>query len=50
MVVDIDCAVGARPCLTASHNHGFTIDEAEVIYWGLCPKCKPRNNKKSPKN
>jgi len=36
---DVDCAVGAAPCLTASGDHGFTIDEAEVIYWGLCPDC-----------
>jgi Fe2+ or Zn2+ uptake regulation protein len=38
--VDIDCAVGSRPCLEASHDHGFTIDEAEVIYWGSCPDCQ----------
>lgn len=36
---DVDCAVGAAPCLTASGDHGFTIDEAEVIYWGRCPSC-----------
>jgi len=36
---DIDCAVGEVPCLTASEDHGFQIDEAEVIYWGLCPAC-----------
>ncbi len=45
-VIDIDCAVGARPCLTANDNHGFVIDEAEVIYWGICPKCRPRRSKK----
>lgn len=45
-VIDIDCAVGARPCLTANDNHGFVIDEAEVIYWGTCPKCRPRRSKK----
>ncbi|WP_046734504.1 Fur family transcriptional regulator [Streptomyces humi] len=38
-VVDVDCAVGDAPCLTASDDHGFAIDEAEVIYWGLCPAC-----------
>ncbi|MPZ82278.1 MAG: transcriptional repressor [Actinophytocola sp.] len=38
-VADVDCAVGATPCLTASDAHGFVIDEAEVIYWGLCPGC-----------
>ncbi|GIH25206.1 transcriptional repressor [Acrocarpospora phusangensis] len=39
VVGDIDCAVGETPCLTASDAHGFVIDEAEVIYWGLCPDC-----------
>lgn len=39
VVADVDCAVGEAPCLTASDDHGFTIDEAEVIYWGLCPDC-----------
>ncbi|MEU3296258.1 Fur family transcriptional regulator [Streptomyces longwoodensis] len=38
-VADVDCAVGDAPCLTASDDHGFSIDEAEVIYWGLCPDC-----------
>ncbi len=38
-IADVDCAVGTTPCLTASDDHGFTIDEAEVIYWGLCPGC-----------
>ncbi|MEU2422155.1 Fur family transcriptional regulator [Streptomyces sp. NPDC007851] len=38
-VVDVDCAVGDAPCLTASDDHGFAIDEAEVIYWGVCPAC-----------
>ena len=37
---DIDCAVGAVPCLTADDDHGFEIDEAEVIYWGHCPSCR----------
>ena len=39
VVADVDCAVGEAPCLTASDDHGFSIDEAEVIYWGLCPGC-----------
>jgi len=39
---DVDCAVHAAPCLTASDDHGFEIDEAEVIYWGRCPDCAPR--------
>ncbi|HKN98640.1 MAG TPA: Fur family transcriptional regulator [Pseudonocardiaceae bacterium] len=38
-IADADCAVGSAPCLTASDDHGFVIDEAEVIYWGLCPDC-----------
>ena len=38
-VADVDCAVGITPCLTASDDHGFAIDEAEVTYWGLCLGC-----------
>jgi Fur family ferric uptake transcriptional regulator len=38
-IADVDCAVGHTPCLTASDDHGFTVDEAEVIYWGRCPDC-----------
>jgi Fur family ferric uptake transcriptional regulator len=37
---DIDCAVGEVPCLTADDDHGFEIDEAEVVYWGRCPACR----------
>jgi len=40
LTFDIGCAVGARPCLTADEDHGFEIDEAEVIYWGRCPACR----------
>jgi Fur family transcriptional regulator, stress-responsive regulator len=39
-VADVDCAVGEAPCLTAGDDHGFQIEEAEVIYWGLCPACR----------
>jgi Fe2+ or Zn2+ uptake regulation protein len=39
VLADVDCAVGEAACLTASDDHGFSIDEAEVIYWGLCPNC-----------
>ncbi|MEW2133939.1 Fur family transcriptional regulator [Streptomyces sp. NPDC005435] len=39
VVVDVDCAVGHAPCLTASDDRGFVIDEAEVVYWGTCPDC-----------
>jgi Fur family transcriptional regulator, stress-responsive regulator len=38
-IADVDCAVGDAPCLTASHDHGYAIDEAEVTYWGLCVDC-----------
>jgi len=38
-IADVDCAVGAAPCLTASDHRGYAIDEAEVIYLGLCPGC-----------
>ena len=38
-VVDVDCATGAAPCLTASDDMGYEIDEAEVAYWGRCPDC-----------
>lgn len=39
VIVDVDCAIGEAPCLTASEDHGFVVDEAEVIYWGRCPDC-----------
>ena len=42
-VVDVDCAVGAAPCLTAADDMGYEIDEAEVAYWGRCPDCLARN-------
>ena len=38
-VIDVDCAVGAAPCLTAADAKGYEIDEAEVVYWGRCPDC-----------
>ena len=39
-VVDVACAHGSAPCLEADDDHGYSIDEAEVIYWGTCPTCK----------
>ncbi|MET7773113.1 Fur family transcriptional regulator [Nocardia sp. NPDC005366] len=39
-VVDVDCAVGGAPCLEPDDSHGFAIDEAEVVFWGLCPDCR----------
>ena len=38
-MVDVDCAVGAAPCLTAIDDKGYEIDEAEVVYWGRCAEC-----------
>ena len=38
-IVDVDCAVGNVPCLTAADDQGFVVDEAEVIFWGLCSSC-----------
>ncbi len=42
-VSDVDCATGEAPCLSASDDQGFTIDEAEVVYWGTCPACNARS-------
>ena len=39
VIADVDCAIGEAPCLTPSEDHGFALDEAEVIFWGLCPDC-----------
>jgi Fur family ferric uptake transcriptional regulator len=39
-VVDVDCVVGYAPCLDPNDGHGFTVDEAEVTFWGLCPACQ----------
>ena len=39
VIADVECAVDETPCLTASDDHGFVIDQAEVTYWGLCPEC-----------
>lgn len=49
--VDVDCATGDTPCLTAVKDYGFTIDEAEVTYWGTCPECKnTAENEKSERS
>jgi Fe2+ or Zn2+ uptake regulation protein len=45
-VVDVDCAVGAAPCLTAADGKGYEIDEAEVAYWGRCPACLKKSRAK----
>jgi len=45
-VIDVDCAIGSAPCLVAEHDHGYQIDEAEVIYWGICPDCQKADQEK----
>ncbi|WP_442799979.1 Fur family transcriptional regulator [Nocardia sp. NBC_01730] len=47
VIADVDCAVGEAPCLTASDHNGFLVDEAEVIYWGLCPDCSTSHTSRS---
>jgi Fur family ferric uptake transcriptional regulator len=47
VIVDVDCAVGEAPCLTPSDHNGFLLDEAEVIYWGLCPDCSTSETSRS---
>jgi Fe2+ or Zn2+ uptake regulation protein len=44
-MVDIDCAVGYAPCLTAADDAGYEIDEAEVVFWGYCPDCLGRDRR-----
>ena len=47
ITADVDCAVGAAPCLEPAQRHGFRLDEAEVTYWGLCPTCKAETSEGS---
>lgn len=47
-IADVDCAAGTAPCLTASDDHGYVIDEAEVVYWGACPDCAAARTTDSP--
>ncbi|MGY2066577.1 Fur family transcriptional regulator [Blastococcus sp. SYSU DS0619] len=42
-VADVDCVVGAAPCLSPSDTAGFVVDEAEVVFWGLCATCRSRD-------
>jgi Fur family ferric uptake transcriptional regulator len=42
LMVDVDCAIGAAPCLTPADHAGYEVDEAEVVYWGRCPACRAR--------
>jgi Fur family transcriptional regulator, stress-responsive regulator len=46
-IADVDCAVGSAPCLDAGAGHGFTIDEAEVTYWGTCPECRSKGHQRA---
>lgn len=46
-LADVDCAVGSAPCLTATDDRGFVIDEADVAYWGLCPECQPERHQRT---
>jgi Fur family ferric uptake transcriptional regulator len=43
-IADVDCAVGEAPCLDGDSDHGFTIDEAEIVFWGLCPTCSAEHS------
>ena len=45
-IIDVDCATGTPPCLTPSDDYGYVIDEAEVIFWGLCPACSTTTSPK----
>lgn len=47
-IADVDCAVGSAPCLTASEDHGYVVDEAEVIYWGTCSACTASSSTVQP--
>ncbi len=47
-IADVDCAVGHAPCLTASDDSGFIVDQAEVVYWGTCPSCAAQRCVQSP--
>jgi len=49
VTTDVDCAVGAAPCLEPSDTSGFAVEEAEIIFWGLCPQCRQENNTKDLK-
>ena len=47
-ITDVDCATGTAPCLDPAEDHGFAIDETEVIYWGLCPGCASSSTTSPP--
>ena len=47
-VADVDCAVGAAPCLVPGDAAGYLVDEADVTYWGLCPNCQVTDEQREP--
>ncbi|WP_433271343.1 Fur family transcriptional regulator [Actinosynnema sp. CS-041913] len=47
-ISDVDCAVGHSPCLTASDDDGYVVDEAEVVFWGTCPDCSAERTANEP--
>ena len=47
-IADVDCVVGEPPCLQPSDAHGFTVDEAEVVFWGMCPTCRAHPHTPQP--
>lgn len=49
-IADVDCATGEAPCLVPSQDHGFVIDEAEVIFWGTCPACARAGSAPTPRD
>jgi Fur family ferric uptake transcriptional regulator len=49
-VVDVDCAIGEAPCLSALNARGYEIDEAEVAYWGRCPECLRKDRRQTRNN
>ena len=49
LTTDVDCAVGAAPCLEPAADHGFIVQEAEVIFWGLCPHCQHETQIEEPR-
>jgi len=44
LTADVDCTVGAAPCLEPSATYGFAVEAAEVIFWGLCPQCRQEDH------
>ncbi len=48
VTADVDCTIGYSPCLEPSGDHGFLIEEAEVIFWGLCPRCRHETHRQEP--